>query len=254
MARIRTIKPEFWTDEKVIELSPYARLLFIGMWNFVDDEGRAEYSPTRLKLQILPSDDVNIEELCAELTRLELVSIYSHNSKDYMEVTNFSKHQRIDKRRKSKHPAQFCADLRNFAPTCGNLQRTAEICNDGREREREKETPYSPPCDRNGGTSDKKPKSKRKTKVKIPPDKSEFIDYCKKNGFGHIAEKAWNYYCAGDWHDTQGRPVKSWKQKLQGVWFNSEKNPPPEQERDTYESTPESIEYLQEICRKRGEK
>ena len=30
MARIRTIKPDFWTDEKVVELSAFARLLFIG--------------------------------------------------------------------------------------------------------------------------------------------------------------------------------------------------------------------------------
>ena len=39
MARIRTIKPEFWTDEKVVTLPFEARLLFIGMWNFCDDEG-----------------------------------------------------------------------------------------------------------------------------------------------------------------------------------------------------------------------
>ena len=32
MPRIRTIKPEFWTDEKIIELSLPARLLFIGLW------------------------------------------------------------------------------------------------------------------------------------------------------------------------------------------------------------------------------
>lgn len=39
MARIRTIKPEFWTAEQVMELSRDARLLFIGMWNFCDDAG-----------------------------------------------------------------------------------------------------------------------------------------------------------------------------------------------------------------------
>jgi hypothetical protein len=39
MARIRTIKPEFWTDEKVVECSFEARLMFIGMFNFADDKG-----------------------------------------------------------------------------------------------------------------------------------------------------------------------------------------------------------------------
>ncbi len=39
MARIRSIKTEFWTAEQVMECSPIARLLFIGMWNFCDDGG-----------------------------------------------------------------------------------------------------------------------------------------------------------------------------------------------------------------------
>jgi hypothetical protein len=34
MARIRTTKPEFWTDGKVVGMSPFARLLFLGSWNF----------------------------------------------------------------------------------------------------------------------------------------------------------------------------------------------------------------------------
>ena len=63
MARIRTIKPEFWTDEKIVELSAFARLLFIGLWNFADDAGRMEFSAKRLKMQIFPADDVDISAL-----------------------------------------------------------------------------------------------------------------------------------------------------------------------------------------------
>jgi len=116
MARIRTIKPEFWTDEKVVQMSPWARLLFIGIWNFSDDEGRMEFSSVRLKLQILPADDVDIGDLCAELRRLALICTYSHKDKQYLQVINFDKHQRIDKRRTSKYPAPICADLRRLAP------------------------------------------------------------------------------------------------------------------------------------------
>jgi hypothetical protein len=49
MARIRTVKPEFWTSEQVMELSPLARLAFIGMWNFCDDAGVHTASAKRLK-------------------------------------------------------------------------------------------------------------------------------------------------------------------------------------------------------------
>jgi len=37
--RIRSIKPEFWKSETVAALSPLARLLFIGLWNYADREG-----------------------------------------------------------------------------------------------------------------------------------------------------------------------------------------------------------------------
>ena len=49
MARIRTIKPEFWSDEKVGGLPLACRLLFIGLWNFADDYGVIASSPLFIK-------------------------------------------------------------------------------------------------------------------------------------------------------------------------------------------------------------
>jgi len=104
MARIRTIKPEFWTDEKVVELSAFARLLFIGLWNFCDDDGRVAFSPRRLKMQIFPSDTLDIELLFKELASSRLVEIYIVSEVSYIQVSGFSKHQKIDKRSVSKIP------------------------------------------------------------------------------------------------------------------------------------------------------
>ena len=59
MPRIRTIKPEFWTDSKIVALTPHARLLFIGMWNFADDHGCVDDDPMQLKLRVLPADHVD---------------------------------------------------------------------------------------------------------------------------------------------------------------------------------------------------
>jgi hypothetical protein len=50
MARIRTVKPEFWTSEQVMNCSRDARLLFIGMWNFCDDGGNHPASAKTLKV------------------------------------------------------------------------------------------------------------------------------------------------------------------------------------------------------------
>jgi hypothetical protein len=104
MARIRSIKPEFWTDEKVVGLSPLARLVFIGLWNFADDEGRADYSPMRLKMQILPADDAEMSLLLEEIRGAGLIVVYSVENKEYLEICGFAKHQKIDKRTTSKRP------------------------------------------------------------------------------------------------------------------------------------------------------
>jgi hypothetical protein len=109
MARIRSIKPEFWTSAQVMECSPMARLLFIGMWNFADDAGRMTYSPKTLKAQIYPSDDItsaDIEKLIVELSSNGLILIYSADGKEFISITGWS-HQKIDKPRPSKLPDPF---------------------------------------------------------------------------------------------------------------------------------------------------
>ena len=57
MARIRTIKPEFWEDEKLAKLPVHARLLFIGTWNFADDNGALLANPVLMKSHIFPYED-----------------------------------------------------------------------------------------------------------------------------------------------------------------------------------------------------
>lgn len=107
MARIRTIKPEFWTSEQVMECSPNARLLFIGLWNFCDDCGRMTYSLKKIKAQIFPSDDFtaeNIHGMLLELSTNDLIGFYAIENEEYLFVTGWH-HQRIDKPQKSKIPA-----------------------------------------------------------------------------------------------------------------------------------------------------
>jgi len=104
VARIRTIKPEFWVDESIVELSFPARLLFIGLWNFADDEGRLVYSPKKIKMQIFPADSLDISALIGEIEGESLITIYVVDSKEYLKINSFSKHQKIDKRASSRLP------------------------------------------------------------------------------------------------------------------------------------------------------
>ena len=105
MARIRTIKPEFWVDEKVVELTPWARLLFIGLWNFTDDQGYIDDKPVRLKMQVFPGDSVNISELVSELVNAGLLDRYESPVGPVLKVRNWERHQRVDKPGKPRFPA-----------------------------------------------------------------------------------------------------------------------------------------------------
>lgn len=106
MARIRTIKPEFWTSEQVVECSPTARLLFIGIWNFCDDAGIHPDSVKRLKMEIFPSDaiaDAEIRAMVDELINAGLLEHYTVANQGFLRVTGWVKHQKIDKPT-FKHP------------------------------------------------------------------------------------------------------------------------------------------------------
>jgi uncharacterized phage protein (TIGR02220 family) len=100
VARIRTIKPEFWTSGQVVDCSLITRLLFIGIWNFSDDHGVHPASIKRLKMEVFPSDSITDEELGTmidELVAAGLLYTYQVDGKEYWQVTGWAAHQRIEK-------------------------------------------------------------------------------------------------------------------------------------------------------------
>lgn len=104
MARIRTIKPDFWTDEKLTECSLTARLLFIGTWNFADDNGNLDRSSKQIKARIFPIDNIDCEPLIQELIAQGLLIEYSINDKKYLHIQGFAKHQVINRPSKPSCP------------------------------------------------------------------------------------------------------------------------------------------------------
>jgi hypothetical protein len=95
MARIRTIKPEFFTSEDIVGLSPLARLLYVALWCEADKEGRLVWKPATFKLRYLPGDSVDVVALCKELTDGKLVILYGEG---YAYIPSFKAHQHINPR------------------------------------------------------------------------------------------------------------------------------------------------------------
>ncbi|MEW6406425.1 MAG: hypothetical protein AB1649_31965, partial [Chloroflexota bacterium] len=100
MARIRSIKPEFWTSPQVVACTIPARLAFVGLLNFCDDNGVHPASASRLRMQVFPEDDIGddrVKQLVSELISAGLVATYLAGDESFWLVTGWSRHQKIDK-------------------------------------------------------------------------------------------------------------------------------------------------------------
>lgn len=98
MARIRTVKPEFFTSEDIVELEPLARLLYIALWCEADKEGRFAWKPKTFKMRYLPADSCDIDAIADALVTRGLVVLYSNG---LAVIPTFSSHQHINPREKA---------------------------------------------------------------------------------------------------------------------------------------------------------
>jgi hypothetical protein len=95
VARIRTIKPEFFTSADVVSCEPLARLLFQGLWCEADREGRLVWRPETLKLRYLPADACDVGALCQQLIDRRMVVLYGDG---LAYLPSFARHQRVNPR------------------------------------------------------------------------------------------------------------------------------------------------------------
>ena len=91
--RSRNIKPGFFKNENLAELPPESRLLFIGLWCMADREGRLEDRPKRIKIELFAYDELDINNLLDLLQQEDFIKRYEINSKKYIQINNFTKHQ-----------------------------------------------------------------------------------------------------------------------------------------------------------------
>lgn len=109
MARIRTIKPEFWSSPgQELCRDPYARLLFIAMWNWADDTGRGTANARELAGFAFPWDEqlssADIRRMLGGIRRAFGVIFYEVGGRPYYCIPSWDKHQKIDKRSGARHP------------------------------------------------------------------------------------------------------------------------------------------------------
>ncbi|WP_375191833.1 hypothetical protein [Marinobacter sp.] len=104
MARSRNIKPGFFRNEHLVELPFETRLLFIGLWTLADKEGRLEFRPKKIKLELFPADDIDVSREISRLFTAGLVTVYQVEGSQLIEVVNFKKHQ-------NPHPKEAASEI-----------------------------------------------------------------------------------------------------------------------------------------------
>ncbi|MGH3861664.1 hypothetical protein [Actinokineospora sp.] len=101
MARMRSIKPEFWLDRRLARLvSRDARLLYVALWNQADEHARLQGDSRYIKGHCLPYDDdlslADVDRLVDELVAAGRVVRYVVDSDPFLFLPKLSKHQRLE--------------------------------------------------------------------------------------------------------------------------------------------------------------
>lgn len=94
MSRIRSVHPGFFKDDRLVPLSAFARLLFIGIGIEADDKGTFEWKPVTIKMSVFPGDNVDVLALLAELECADAIRRYEVDGRKYGAIRNFRRYQK----------------------------------------------------------------------------------------------------------------------------------------------------------------
>jgi hypothetical protein len=206
----RFIDDKIWSDPWFQELDPLLKLFWIYLFSICDIIGIWEYNPKRAEFDLckkLPWEEIQkkLDEKVLFTDRFWIIKTFIR--------------QQYPKLADCPNAPLHISVMKQINKMCLNFDLNSLSID------------YSNPIDRVQVIVKEKVKEKvkeeeeviEKDKKKfIPPSFEEFRAYCVENGFGEIADRAFKGYEAGGWRDSQGKQIKSWKQKLQHVWFREE--------------------------------
>ncbi|MCS4234440.1 hypothetical protein [Stenotrophomonas sp. BIGb0135] len=105
MARIRTIKPEFWKHEDLSALPEITHMLAAALLNHADDEGYFNANPALVKAECLPLREYSLstQEMLNQLSNVGYIELGAGaDGKRYGRVVKFDEHQRVNRPTASK--------------------------------------------------------------------------------------------------------------------------------------------------------
>ncbi len=199
MARKRMIDPNIWQSEDFGKLSLLAKIVFIGLFSLADDEGRGRANPVYLKSTLFPYEEsmrsADIAKTLFEISSNMSVIFYSYDGSDYYSLYNWNEWQKIDKPTDSKLPA--------FDENNKEIRR---LFVEGSTKNSRVLSPNKKRIEDN--------KKEKEEKAFVPPTLQEIQEYVTEKDLKIDAKQFYDYFTEGNWIDSKGNKVKSWKQKI----------------------------------------
>lgn len=215
MARRRMIDPNFWQSEDISRLSPFARLLFIGMISNADDEGRGRANINYLKSTIFPYDDIRVAEVdkaLSEVSHNTSVVVYEVAHSRYYAFTNWKKWQRVDKPQDSIIPPVPDNSENDSGMILESFSTDSVLKEKKRKEENRKEV--------EGALAREDTPSKKI----IPPSLEQVQEYCAERKNGIDAQRFIDFYSAKGWMIGKNK-MKDWKAAVR-TWERGDRASP----------------------------
>ena len=205
MARIRSIKPDFWKSEAIAVHTFRARLTFIGLWTYVDDNGVGLDNPKLVAAELFALEDdprealANVREDLARLHEAGRIRRYTVDSKAYLAIVNWREHQKIDKPGRPRYPEPDDPNAVHAQPvSSANANPREAVANVSRNP---RDTSAESPClEQGAGSRDKgsreqgvPPTAERSNALAIasPPETTDalvadWIEHCRRRPPGQV--------------------------------------------------------------------
>lgn len=227
MGRPNERNADYFTHEKSMRNDPKVKALrskfghvgyavFVMLLETLTDADGFIFRLDDISLELLAGDfDLNAEtvkgiiDYCCRISLLKLEdgNLCSAGHQKRMQPL-------LEKREKSKERYKLQKEAQNGSFCDRNSQEQTETGISVAESTQSKESKES---------KVKREKRVQREKQFVPPTLEEFKAYFDENGYtAAAAEKVFKYYEEGDWKDSKGNQVRSWKQKVRGNWFKPE--------------------------------